>query len=188
MKRTQLIEYGIIAIGIIFCYRLLESAVTLLIQIVYMFLDSNFGSSEIRILPYLLLLAVYAVCFVSLIKNSKKIATHFLEPGEENIKIKIGKKALLQIVLIAISVAAVIYNAADVILYLFNAFKRSVNGRARLDTMRFQSDWEHFITSALTITIGVIVIYFSQKISNWILKDDKTDELVFESEETEEKN
>ena len=126
MKRVQLIEWGIVTIGLIFGYKFFEGIFTALVQIFY----SLQGMQEdilVVLLPTVFMITIYAVCFVLLIKRSGQLATYLQgNSGNETIPIKIGKKALLQVILICICLVTILTQIPEIILYLFESFKDEI--------------------------------------------------------------
>jgi hypothetical protein len=94
MKRTQLIEFGIITIGLIFGYKAFDSFFSTLIQVFFMF--GGIGTDDLgALLPTLLIFVAYTVCFIILIRKSRQIAIYLNGlSADENVPFKIGKTVL----------------------------------------------------------------------------------------------
>lgn len=180
MKRAQLIEYSILIIGLIFGYKFFESILSAIVQIFYS-LQSG-GDFVDVLLPTLLFIALYAICFVMLIKRSRQIATYISkDSANEIIPVKIDKRSLLYVILIGIAVVTIISNAAEIILYLFDAFKKEV-GRKSMSDFDTPTDSKYrFKTAALQTIIGLVVLYFSNDICGWFIRKTVVDKLTFDS-------
>jgi hypothetical protein len=181
MKRVQLIETGIIIIALIFGYKFFESIFTALVQIFYSFEGMQDDILKMLV-PTIFMIAIYAVCFVLLVKRSGQLAT-YLQGNEnnDNIPIKIGKKSLLQVILISICIFTILANIPGMILYLVEAFKEKA-GRYNPDNINNNSfQWHGFKVDAIQVIVAIVVIFFSKDITNWFLGKKETDELTFDS-------
>ncbi|MBC7947096.1 MAG: hypothetical protein H7Y42_04395 [Chitinophagaceae bacterium] len=182
MKRVQLIEWGIIVIGLIFGYKFVESILSLFIQIVY-----GWGYPDIAadILRVLLISAVYGIALFILLRNSHRLAAYFSQPsGDEHVAIKIGKRSLLQVILIALCLFIILTTVSDLIFYIFDAFRNEVRPRGILDIAdgyNPSADKYSFVINFIKILLAIIVIYSSKRISDWLIRRDEADELVFDS-------
>lgn len=182
MKRIQLIEWGIITIALIFGYKFFESIFSALVQIFYSFQGVNEDILEILI-PSILMIVAYAVCFILLIKKSGQLASYLQGiDNNEVISVKIGKKSLLQVILIAICITTVLSNIPGMLLYLFDSFREKVgpNNRDIVTTGPFR--WHQFKLGAIQIIVATVVIFFSKDITNWFLRKKEIDELSFDSD------
>ncbi len=182
MKRVQLIEWGIITIALIFGYKFFEGIFTALVQIFYSLQGMTEGIFEV-ILPTIFMVVIYAVCFVQLIRRSVQLATYFHgSGGDETISIKIGKKALLQVILIGICLVTIITQIPEIILYLFESFKDQI-GRRQPDDSNINFVGSHqFKLAAIQVIVASVVIFFSKDISNWLVRNKEVDELSFDSD------
>lgn len=182
MKKIQLIEWGIITIGLIFGYKFFEGVFTALVQIFYGF-QVRGGDIFVALLPTILLLAVYAACFIWLIRKSSQLA-HYLSGGnvEEDGAFKIGKRSLLQVVLISICLATILSNIADILLYLFETFKREAGRRNFLEENTNTVNKYAFKIAAVRTIVSVVVLFFYKEITNWFIRKNEADELTFETE------
>lgn len=182
MKRAHLIEWGIIVIALIFGYKFIESILTVLMQLIFMW-GSEDQLTKI-ILRYLLVIGLYFGAFILLVSNSGKIAVYFSreDVSDNSMDIKIGKRSLLQVILIAICISAVIFNIADIIYYLFDSFRSEVRVRDLFETEpKYKPDKTRFIVSIMEMVLAIIVIYFSRDISSLLVRKNEADELVFDS-------
>ncbi len=180
MKRAQLIEYSILIIGLIFGYKFFESILSAIVQIFYSF--QNSGDFFDALLPTLLFVAVYAICFVILIKRSGQIATYISkDSANETIAVKIDKRSLLHVILIGIAAVTILSNIAEIILYLFDTFKKEVGGRNMYDSDTSPVSKYQFKTAAVQTIIGLVVLYFSKDICGWFIRKNEADQLTFES-------
>lgn len=181
MKRIQLIQYGIIVTGLVFGYKFVESMISAIISLLFSF-EGSYGYSSDVILPAILILMVYAVVFFVLIRHSGQIAL-FLNKGSDNdtVDIKIGKKALLHIVILGICTITVIQVIPDLLIFLFEAFKDEV-GRRNPDSIPVQIVRKStFYISAVKAAIAAIGIVYSRDIAGFFLKKNEPEELILES-------
>ncbi len=180
MKRVQLIEYGIITIGLIFGYKAFESFFATIIQLFYMF--GGIGIDDIGSLqPTFLILTAYTVCFILLIRRSGQIAVYLAGmSSSENVPFKIGKRSLLQVVLIGICAATILTNLAEVMLYLFETFKQEA-GRRNTGNEGTSVSKYMFKVAAVRSIIAFVVLYLSKDISNWFIRKNEVDELTFDT-------
>lgn len=181
MKRVQLIEYGIVIIGLIFGYKAFDSFFGAMTQVLYSF--GGMGNIEFEyLLPTLLILAAYTTCFIILIRKSRSIAVYLASnAASEDVPFKIGKRSLLQVVLIGICAITILVNLAEILLYLYESFRNEA-GRRNLsydesNTPRSLS----FKLAAIRSIIAGVVLYFSKDISNWFIRKNEADELTFDS-------
>ncbi|MBL7724627.1 MAG: hypothetical protein JNK27_10785 [Chitinophagaceae bacterium] len=180
MKRSQLVEYGIIVIALIAGYKFFESVFSLVVQLVYDFQrDREIGSFAI---PYLLMVILYFASFILLIRRSRQIAVYLArDQDNETVPLKMNKKSLLQVILIAICVLTILSNITTIILYLFDTFKHEVSKRSdpfgpnEIEKLGFK-------TAAIQTIIALVILYFSKDISHWFIKKNDTEELILESE------
>lgn len=182
MKKVLLIEWGIITIALIFGYKFFESIFTALVQIFYTLQGMPGGFFEM-LLPTVFLIIIYAVSFTLLIKRSRQLAIYLNGNKEdETIPIKVGKKALLQVILVSICLGTIISNIPQIILYLFDSFKDQVSSH-NADTLTIESSaWHKFKLSLIQIIVAFVLIFFSKEISNWFIRKNEIDELTFETE------
>lgn len=180
MKRSQLVEYGIIVIALIAGYKFFESIFSLTVQLAYDFQVGEDVSSFL--IPYLLMVIIYFASFALLIRRSRQIAVYLVRDQEnETVLLKINKKSLLQVILIAICVLTILSNITTIILYLFDAFKHEVSkisdpfGPNEIKKLGFK-------TAAIQTIIALVILYFSKDISQWFIKKNDSEELVLESE------
>ena len=178
MKRTQLIEWGIITTGLIMGYKFFVSLFTLLLQIFYEFGDDGLGRLIIKLV---ILTGIYAAGFVLLIRNSSQIASWVNGPAEnDSIAIKINKKSLLHVILICICMVTILSNIAQIVLYLFEAFKQEV-GRSHEPADTSISKYR-FNLAAIETIVAIVILYFSKEVSGWFIRKNPGEELTFESE------
>lgn len=180
MKRSQLVEYGIIVIALIAGYKFFESIFSLIVQVAYDFQGGEDVSSFV--IPYLLMVIIYFSSFILLIRKSRQISAYLVKNQEnEVIHLKINKKSLLQVILIAICILTILSNITTIILYLFDTFKHEVSKRSDLFGPNEMEKFR-FKTAAIQTIIALVIVYFSKDISHWFIKKNDTEELIFESE------
>ncbi len=181
MRRTQLIEWGIIVIALIFGYKFFEGIISLFIQTIYLY-DS--GQLATGILRMVLIIGFYAVAFILLIKNSHKAAAYLSGPGtaENSLPVKISKRSLLQVILISICVFTILTNIADTIYYIFDLFRQEVQRKGMLENVMGSSASKYnFAVHCMEIVIALIAIYFSKNIADALIRKDEAEELAFDS-------
>ena len=182
MKRVHLIEWGIITIALIFGYKFFEGIFTALVQIFYSLQGMGGDIFEV-LLPTVFMIVIYAVCFVLLIKRSGQLATYLHgQGGEETIAIRIGKKALLQVILIGICLVTIITTIPGIILYLFESFKEGIGKRNMDGNTADPFGWHQFKLSAIQLLIALVIIFFSRELAGWFIRNKEVDELSFESD------
>ena len=178
MKRVQLIEWGIIVVGLIFGYKFFESIFVLLSQLILGY-DSDMLTGKFFV-RMLLITAIYAISFVAIIRNSHQIAS-FVNGGAVNnsLPIKIGRRSALQIVLIAICVVQILSGLADILIYLYDSFKPSNRSLGRWDSDPVSKTV--FQAEAVKVVVALVVVAFSKDLSNLFFRKNEPDELVLES-------
>lgn len=181
MKRTQLIQYGIVVIGLIFGYKFFESIFSAIIPLLFTF-DGRYGGDLEFLGPTIFVIILYGAAFVLLIRNSSQIATMLNKNAEnETIEIKIGKKALLHIILLSMCLLTIILSIPDIVIYLFTAFKNDI-GRRRMDTIPEEIIRKPaFYIAALKAIIAGVALAYSKEISGWFIRRTEADDLVFDS-------
>lgn len=182
MKRSQLIEYGIIVTGLIFGYKFFESVFSLFVQIIFSFdTRGDISSFLVRYLPVLIL---YLIAFILLIRRSGPIAWWLTkDQSNENISVHIGKKPLLEILLICLAIATLLSNIADIVTYLFNSFRRDVARRPDLPFSDNTAEKMRFRVAAIETVASLIVLYYHRQVAGWFVKKNEANELIFESAE-----
>jgi hypothetical protein len=177
MKRIQLIEWGIVTVGLICGYKLLEGLFAVLLRILYD-VAPGMGSDLIRMVIYYL---AYAISFILLIRKSAPIAQWLNGPlANDTISIKINKRSLLQVILMSICAITFISNIATIAVYLFEQFKNEA-GRFREPVDTFANNYR-FKIAALQSIVAFVILYFSKDISGWFIRKNDAEELTFESE------
>jgi hypothetical protein len=189
MKRVQLIEWGIIVVGLVFGYKFFESIFSLIAQLVYGY-DNDIldGKFFIRIL---LVTGMYFIGFVAIIRNSHVLAT-WLNGGAVNntLPIKIGRRSALQIVLIAICSVQVFSGLAAILIYLYDSFQSNARpGGFDIDTGYTPGiNKATFKLEGVKVVIALVAIAFSKDLANLFFRKNEPDELVLESKPVDEEN
>ena len=180
MKRTDLIEWGIVTVGLIFGFKFFESIFSGLVQLYY-FIESGSGVIDV-FLPTFILVTVYAISFIVLIRRSRQIAAYLSgESVNEEVPLRIGKKALLRIILIALCVGVIISNFAAVMVHLLQVMKGDNSPDSAYDPSNKRvNDFAFKISVAKTI-FATIVLICSKEISSWFIRKNELDELIFDS-------
>lgn len=180
MKRVQFIEWGIITIALIFGYKFFEGFITALVQIFYSVQVMPGDIFEV-LLPTIFIIVIYAVCFVLLIRRSGQLATYLNNKGgNETIPMKIGKKALLQVILISICLVTIITHIPEILLYLFESFKNKIGRHLPGDSNMNPDGWHSFKLAAIKVIVALVVIIFSKNICDLLIRKNDVDELSFD--------
>jgi hypothetical protein len=179
MKRLQLIEWGLIAVGLIFVYKFVDSVFVLFIQFIYEFSDSNLGGS----LPvYFLTVIMYGAGLLLLIRNSRKCALFLNGPAtDEILPLRINKQSLLQVILIGICAAAALSGITEILLYVFELFREDVSRKGLFGENNGPNKY-FFKLQAVKTIVSLVVIYFSKDIAGWFIRKNEPQELVLESQ------
>jgi hypothetical protein len=176
MKRTQLIEWGIVTTGLVFGFKFFEGIFSFLLAVLYNYSPGR-GDDLIKLAVYFL---AYAITFILLIRKSSQIAIWLNGPSQNDVlPIQIGKRSLLQIILISICTVTILSNIATIILYLFETFKNEVS-RIHDYTNNSQLNYR-FKLAAIETIVAIVLIYFSKDISSWFVRKNETDEIAFQS-------
>ena len=182
MKRSQLIEYGIITVGLVCGYKFLENGLAVIFQLVY-YLSEGPADRLSILLPSFVLLTVYGICFILLIRRSGQIASWLQsESPNDQLAIKLDIKSLLYIVLVGVTISSTINHIPKAIIYLFESFKNEVSSKNLFTTRETTVTKNEFILSALHLVIATIAIYFARNITGWLIRKTPVDELTFQSE------
>jgi hypothetical protein len=182
MKKVHLIEWGIIVIGLIFAYSAFEALFAALVSLVYSPFELDAEILWIFIFPI-----IYTIFFVLLVKNAGKIAGMFqpIEDDSPPLPIKIGKRALLQVVLIAISFSILVHGLADVAIYLIKSFKDAVGKNYYSTQLENGSVGKYQFYAALARSVfAFLIVYFSKYICELFFRKNEKDELILETPES----
>lgn len=182
MKRLQLIEYGIISIGLISGYKFLENVVSVIFQLAYAFSDGLVDRISL-LLPVFVLLAVYGLCFVILIRKSGQIAT-WLQGNTPNdhIAVQLELKTLLYIILIGIMIFSIIKHSPKIIYYLFESFKNEISSKNLFTERATSVRQDEFVLSSIQVIFAFLAIYFARNNTGLFICKNATDALTFQSE------
>jgi Na+/melibiose symporter-like transporter len=184
MKRIQLIEWGLIAVALIFGYKFFEQLFSIVIQI-FIGLRGGFDMEGMveGILGMLLVSGLYLLAFILLLRKSRTIAISVNgNAPDETLPINIGKKALLFVILIGLCCFTILSNISRIVLYLVEYFKREVDSRPSWDVIDQSITGKFdFMVSVVQTIFSLIGIYFARDITNWFIRKDETDELLIET-------
>jgi hypothetical protein len=181
MKKVQLIEWGIIAVGLIFGYKFFEGIITVFFQLINQVLRSDeLGEG---LLGYFLVVLIYVVAFIAIIRNSHKLALYLNGPAvDESLQIRINKQSLLQVILIGICMVTLLTSIAEILLYIVEVFRKDVS-RGDLGNDSYDMPNKYlFKQEAVKAIISTVVIFFSKDISGWFIRKNEPQELVLESD------
>lgn len=181
MKRSQLVEFGIIAIGIICGYQFLDNTISVLFQLAYSYIDGSAGTLNF-ILPVLMMIAVYGSCFVLFIKKSRQIAARLLGNGpDEQVAVKADFQSLLYITFLGILGVSFLTPLPKIIYYLLETFKNEVSSKNLFTSTDTAVSKYQFFLAVLQLALALTGLYFAKTITGWFLKNNPADELSFES-------
>lgn len=181
MKKIHLIEWGIIIIALIFGYHFLVNIIALLTQLVIsgsMVLEVEF------LLKSLLVIGLYAVIFFIPVRYADKIAAAIVnkETGDDTLTFTLGKRSLLQVILISLCVWTIFNNVADIIFFIFTAFKNEVRTKDPFELLESKNMTVASVaTQVIRVVIALIIIPYSRHISNWLINKNEPEELTFDS-------
>ena len=130
----------------------------------------------------LLIIAIYAVCFIFLIRRSRQIALYISGTSAgENVPVRIGKQSLLQVILIGICAATIIHKITEILIYLFEIFKEEAGRNTYNENSGSKVSKYTFKIAAIQTIVALVVLYFSKDISGWFVRKNEADELTFDS-------
>ncbi len=180
MKRSQFIEWGVITLGLIIGFKFLETLSDMFVRMAYNFTFKRFNVSN-SIAPMVFLMVVYAIICFLLIRNSKRIALFINgKNNDDSIPLKIGKRSLLQLILITICIVLILTKSGEIIYYLINMLTINEEDDYRDSIVSGLS--QRFIVPATQIVLSIIVLYFHKTISYWFIPKDQADELIFDAD------
>jgi hypothetical protein len=177
----QLIEFGIVAIGLISGYKFFENTIAVFFQFAYLYADE--GMEKLRmLLPALIMLLIYGTGFYFLIKKNGQLASWLQWDGPNDIiSIKTDARSLLHVILLGIIMFTLISNAPKVLFYLLESIKNEVSHKilfTETTTIISKSD---FWLSLAEVVIALPVTLFARTISSWFIRTNPVDELTFQS-------
>jgi hypothetical protein len=185
MKRSQLIEYGIITIGLIFGFKFIDNLFGGLVALIS---SSGMGFDlGAALVPFLSYLFLYGAALFLLVQRSGQIAT-FLSKNYSNepIPIKIDKHSLLQVILIGICMATIIPYISYLGHYFYQSFKNGAGARTSYEAI--YADKQKFTVIAIQTIIAGLILYFSKDISGWFVRKKEVDIFILDSENDNESN
>jgi ABC-type enterochelin transport system permease subunit len=100
---------------------------------------------------------------------------------DESLSLKIGKRSLLRVILIGICIVTILSNIAEILLYLFEAFKEGAGRRNPYDDDMKKVSKDVFTIAAIRTIVAFVILYFSKEISGWFIRKNEADELIFDS-------
>lgn len=178
MKRVQLIEWGLVTIGLIFGYKFFEGVFSLVSQLIFQF---DRGSLGYGLFLIIILCVLYFVAFIVIIRESPKIAQKINgNSPNDTLPIKITRQSLIQVVLIGIAMATVISKAGNVLIYLFELFKNKASNSGYDSGNYFLK--ERFMQEAAQTIFALVALFFSKDISGWFINSKEPEQFTFESE------
>lgn len=181
MKRSQLVEFGIIAIGIVCGYQFLESTISAILQLVYSYIDGSAATLNF-ILPVFMMIAVYGLFFVLFIKKSRQIAAWLLGNGpDEQIAVKADFQSLLYITFLGILAVSFLTPLPRIIYYLLETFKNTVSSKNLFTSTHTAVSQYQFFLAVLQSVLALTGLYFAKTITGWFAKSYPASELSFES-------
>jgi hypothetical protein len=176
MRRLEVIEYGVIIVGLILFYDMLISVISILINILFiieMGSESNFLEF---FLPGILYCLIYAAAFILVIRQRKRIAKFINGEADDTIDLKLNKKSIIQIVIIVICLTGAISTVPKIVIYLFDSFKSSIESYDRYSD-KVPDNAMEFWTTVTKLTITVVLLIFSRNISGYFDNNSDTIEI-----------
>jgi hypothetical protein len=182
MKRSQLIEIGIIAVALICGYKFMESLISIMITVLY---EVSYGYRDIGpvIIQYLLLLAIYFAGFFVLIRYNKQIADYIdkqaqptADSSTETIHLSIRQSGLLFIILIALCLTTLLTEIPVIVLSVYNYFKKEAGG-----LHRGSPEDVNFKAAAIKFTFTLIILFYARSISAWFSRQLPSDEPLIQT-------
>lgn len=180
MKRTALIEWGLITVALIFGFKFLTSFLSIFVQAIF-----SYSSTDTEVVVKILLVSIlYLAAFMILIRQSQKIAEFINGPAhaDDILPLSIGKRALLHVIIIAVCIVSITSNIATIIYSIFDLFKKEVRSNGLLDIMNEADTSRYSLILAVIETVtAIIILAFSKKIADALIRKDELDELTFDS-------
>lgn len=181
MKRSHLIEAGLVITGLIFGYKFLEGFISLLAQM-YVFQEYGNGNFS-EFVPVLLVEALYFLALALLIRNARPLAAYLTRSQpDERLPLRINLRTALQLVIIGIAIAQVLSTIAPVLLYLFDRFRYAIRHNS-VDLLLSGDERNQFALQAIRLVLAMLTLVFYREISGWFVRRKEADELTLESEE-----
>ena len=182
MKRTQLIEYGITVIGIIFGYKFLEGLFSVSIQLLF---SSRNGFGDIgTIIGYgLFTIALYGIVFLFAIRKSRQIAEALNnKQPDELVPVKINKSSLLHVILIGLCMYTLLSLIPGFLMNIYDFFEQEVGRKKVTDTeYRLPASTSPLRFQIVELLFTSTVLAGSRSISRWFIPKDEVEELTFDS-------
>jgi hypothetical protein len=180
MKRVELIEWGIVTVALILACNFFFNLLDIFMQVLV------FKASAETVLKMLLASAIYFVATFLLIRKSDKLA-EFINGSRrsaETIGLSVGKRALLHVVIVSVCIVTALSGVVRIVYSLFSILKREVTGTGLhgliLEFGTGRSDYD--LVSGIIQTISaIVVIGFSKKIADALIKKNELDELTLDS-------
>ncbi len=187
MKKTQLIEIGILAVALICGYKFFETLISSAFSILYQF-GYGFEGSWFAIFQYLLIAGIYLGAFVILVKKRTWIAYYIDKQGEPNsnvseqdtINIDLRQDNLLFIILVALCLITFVTELPSILIGIYNYFKTEVSNGDKTITNNMIEN-VNFKSAAIKLVIAAIVLYYARPITNLFNKPSDQDDLVVKS-------
>ena len=172
MKRTELIELGVLAVVLILGFRAIETILNVIIYTLYSF-SSTFRDAGGLILPNIIQIVLYVLGLVVLLKGRKWIANNIVGKNERNedVALRIQKPELLYIIIVSLCLANLLSDISTILIYSFDYFKNQVAGYKNNPpitegTVRLAA----FKSSAVKLILTLVLLYFAKPVSNFLSK------------------
>ena len=178
MKKTLLVEIGIIATALILGYNMIISLFTLLSTLVIMLETDIAQSLGLAILPAILVFAFYAISFFVLVRYARPLSGFICRQTDDTIDIRLKKASILQIVIIAVCFLTLLRTMPNVIEYLVN--KATRGNEEFLDNTRTYRSNASFVNSLISLVISTILLITSKNIASFFGKEEQSFEIAGE--------
>jgi hypothetical protein len=175
MKRTELIEYGVIIVGLILGYQTITAILGIVVNVLISFNADFTGGIGAAILTYFLYISTYSLSFFLVIKFRKKIAKLINGPADETVNLNLNKKSILHITIIAIGITTIVSVIPEILMYLFRSFKNSVESYDDFaDNFGDKENQLEFWGDIILLAITIILLRFSSNIAGYFAKETDT--------------
>ena len=169
MKKTQLVEIGIIATALVLGYNMITELFSMIYTIAFV-LGNDFSQRfGFPILPAILTFMFYLVTFFALIINAKPFSLFICRRNEDMVDIKLSKPAILHVVILIVCLISFLWTIPDIIEYLINKLNPvtdefSANSRIRATAT--------FPNSLITLIITIIFLITARKMAAFFGKEE----------------
>lgn len=186
MKKTQLIEIGILAVTLICGYSFITTLASTIIAVLYQF-TSEYNTDSYLLIQYFIVTLIYLGVFIILVKKKTSIATYInqqtqpslIDDEANSIKLTLYQHNLLYIILVAMCLVTFLKEIPEVLIGAFEYFEKESGGlRDRSSYLGKDID---FRSAIIKLVITFIVLVFAKPISEWFGKQADADKKIIET-------